>query len=84
MIYPGNELDAVNAATADFATKVTDPKAQILTTYTFFRGAVGPSLCFVDRTLTSATAGCVALDVLRRARASAGGLRCLPGHPGRV
>ncbi|KAJ3552015.1 hypothetical protein NM688_g4382 [Phlebia brevispora] len=41
--FTENELDAVNAATANFAESVTDPKAQIITTYNFLLGEPGVS-----------------------------------------
>ena len=38
--YTANELDAVNDATFKFSSNVTDPKAQIITTYNFVLGEV--------------------------------------------
>ncbi|KAJ1306221.1 hypothetical protein OPQ81_010929 [Rhizoctonia solani] len=39
-----DQLDKVNAATADFVKNVTDPKAAIITTYNFLLGQPGVSL----------------------------------------
>ncbi|KAF7795716.1 hypothetical protein EIP86_006881 [Pleurotus ostreatoroseus] len=41
--YTANELDAVNDATFKFSSNVTDPKAQIITTYNFVLGEPGVS-----------------------------------------
>ena len=35
-----NNLDAITAATAKFASEVTDPKAAIITTYNYLLGEV--------------------------------------------
>lgn len=37
----GQYIDQVNQATANFAASVTDPKAQIITTYDYQQGVVG-------------------------------------------
>ncbi|CUA67128.1 hypothetical protein RSOLAG22IIIB_07207 [Rhizoctonia solani] len=42
--FTQSRLDQVNAATADFAANVTDPKAAIITTYNFLLGQPGVSL----------------------------------------
>lgn len=40
MIVLGQFVDQVNRATANFAANVTDPKAQIITTYDYEQGTV--------------------------------------------
>ena len=40
MIVSGDYPDQVNAATANYASTVTDPKAALITTYDFDEGAV--------------------------------------------
>ena len=40
MIVSGDYADQVNAATANYASTVTDPKAALITTYDFDEGAV--------------------------------------------
>ncbi|KAI0340262.1 FAD-binding domain-containing protein [Trametopsis cervina] len=39
LVYGGDQLTAVNNATAKFADQVKDPKAQIITTYNYIGGA---------------------------------------------
>lgn len=43
LLYTADQLDKVNAATVKFSHNVTDPKAQIITAYSFTSGQV----CFV-------------------------------------
>ena len=40
MVVLGQYIDQVNKATANFAANVTDPKAQIITTYDYQQGVV--------------------------------------------
>ncbi|EUC62597.1 FAD-dependent oxidoreductase, putative [Rhizoctonia solani AG-3 Rhs1AP] len=42
--FTSSRLSRINAATADFAANVTDPKAAIITTYNFLLGQPGVSL----------------------------------------
>ncbi|KAH7334975.1 FAD-binding domain-containing protein [Rhizoctonia solani] len=42
--FTASRLDRINAATADFAANVTDPKAAIITAYNFLLGQPGVSL----------------------------------------
>lgn len=44
----GQYIDQVNQATANFAANVTDPKAQIITTYDYQQGVV--RTCFYQST----------------------------------
>lgn len=45
--FTASRLDRINAATADFAANVTDPKAAIITAYNFLLGQVSKLTIYV-------------------------------------
>lgn len=47
LVYGGDQLAAVNNATAKFAAQVKDPKAQIITTYNYIAGFVCSSFSLI-------------------------------------
>lgn len=46
--YTAKNIDAVNAATANFAANNIDPKAAIITVYNFIFGHVSESVVVLD------------------------------------
>ncbi len=52
LVYGGDQLAAVNNATAKFAAQVKDPKAQIITTYNYIAGFVCSPFSLILLTLT--------------------------------